>query len=176
MDVEKPIVIALLDRYRLQPQNNTYSVIPHVVNLDKPFTNELGKVSEIIENTLKTGRSVSLLGIKDTGILAVASFMEQPDISEVVTLWSAFRGGFTPFEREGIMWLHESHNNLTPLLNKITTVYTQNGFANFPDTLPGARVVKVNYRDKKVRTWRDGLNRLLDQPIDIFFNTRQSGS
>src|SRR5581483_8229710 len=130
MAAERPALLVLADEEHIYTASETYSVIPHIVNLERPFAEELEEVTNRIEASFDLRREVVLMGIKDTGILAVAALMKRPQVSEVVTLWSAFRHGVTPFEREGINWLNKYSDSLTTSLkSKITTVYTQNGFS-----------------------------------------------
>ncbi|HSX09704.1 MAG TPA: hypothetical protein VLF93_06115 [Candidatus Saccharimonadales bacterium] len=175
MAAESPALLVLADESHFYNHSETYNVLPHIVDLEKPFVDQLSEVNDRIETSLRMGREVVLLGMKDTGILAVAALVKQPQVSEVVTLWSAFRDGVTPFEREGIRWLNKYSDSLTaPLKSKITTVYTHNGFSGFQSKLRGVKVAKVRYNDADVKTWRDGFDRLMEEPLNVYFKKRYS--
>lgn len=168
MQAENSEVIALVSKPGIIPRSRIHAVSSHVVRLNRPFIEELEIVSDKLEQQLSSNRKVSLVARMDTGILAVAALMEQPELSKVVTFWSAFKGGVNRFEREGGEWLTEFKGDLKPLLHKVTTVYTKS-CSPFYDTLDGAEISIVDC-GKQIRKWRDGLDKLWREPIDVYLN------
>lgn len=163
------------------------SVIHSVGWEDGAVEDKIGLLSDTIESSLQTYERVSLLGPSAGGAMALAGFMEHPEIFRVATVCSRLNlktnSGYPSFLQinslllNTLNWLEENQDKLTPeMRDRVATVSIRSGENRIPPAgliLEGAKEMKVPYDAKD---HHDSVGTILRQyidPIAVFIKDQQ---
>lgn len=104
------------------------------------LTDKIGTLSDTVDEELRTGDHVSLLGLSAGGALSVATLMEHPELTAVVTVGARLNEYLPPqhsrdvvdharpFLFDLIAWLRDHNALLTPQMrSKIMTMRVRSG-------------------------------------------------